>query len=146
MKRILRYLALASFLISGCESGKSKEFEIAGDQSMVIKEMIDAVNEKDAEKYVVGFDESVQVFVGSEIKVEGKNNLRKNRAKHFKNHPKVRSEIQHLVEIDNKVVMHDKVWLNDSNDFGQDIVEIFTFENGKVVRVDVIQPKNLFQN
>ena len=28
--------------------------------------------------------------------------------------------------------------------FAKDIVEIFTFENRKVVRVDVIQPKDLF--
>lgn len=41
--------------------------------------------------------------------------------------------------------MHDKVWLRQSDIEGSDIVEIFTFQNDKVVRVDVIQPKNLFK-
>ena len=138
-------MILASLLTIGCESGRNSDYEIAGEQSMVIKEMIVAVNEKDAQKYVVGFDDSVQVFVDSDMKVDGKNNLWENRATHFERHPNVRSEIQHLVEIDDKVIMHDKVWLNDTNDIGQDIVEIFTFKNGKVVRVDVIQPKDLFR-
>ena len=69
--------------------------------------MIEAVNEKDAEKYVAGFAENVQVFVESEIKVNGREDMKANRANHFKNHPDVRSEIQHLVEIDNRVVLHD---------------------------------------
>ena len=108
--------------------------------------MIAAVNEKDAEKYVAGFGDKVQVFVASEMKVDGRGNLMKNRASHFDSHPNVRSEIQHLVEIDNKVIMHDKVWLNEYDKVGQNIVEIFTYENGKITRVDVIQPSNLFRN
>ena len=108
--------------------------------------MIDAVNEKDAEKYVRGFADNVQVYVESEMKVNGRKNLINNRARHFENHPNVRSEIQHLVEIDNKVIMHDKVWLDKTDREGQNIVEIFTFKNGKVVRVDVIQPNDLFRN
>ena len=107
--------------------------------------MIDAVNEKDAEKYVVGFADNVQVFVESNMKIKGIEALKANRANHFKSHPKVRSEIQHLVEIDNRVILHDKVWLEESDKIGQNIVEIFTFEGGKVSRVDVIQPKNLFK-
>ena len=80
------------------------------------------------------------------MKINGREDLKANRANHFKNHPHVRSEIQHLVEIDNKVIMHDKVWLDDSDTEGQNIVEIFTFENGEVIRVDVIQPTDLFRN
>lgn len=108
--------------------------------------MIDAVNDKNSEKYVEGFANDVQVFVESQMKVDGRENLRKNRAKHFETHPNVRSEIQHLVEIDNKVILHDKVWLNESDKVGQNIVEIFTFDSGKVIRVDVIQPNDLFRN
>jgi len=116
-----------------------------GSQSKIIREMIESVNEKDAEKYVKGFAETVQVFVGAELKLDGRNALQANRANHFTNHPYVRSEIIHLVEVDNKVIMHDKVWLRKADKTGRDLVEIFTFENGKVVRIDVIQPKDLFQ-
>lgn len=122
------------------------KYEIAGPQSKIIKEMIDAVNEKDAEKYVDGFAQDVKVFVEADMKVDGRENLKLNRARHFEAHPDVRSAIQHLVEIDNKVILHDKVWLSPTDELGQDIVEIFTFENGQVVKVEVIQPKDLFRN
>ncbi len=145
MKKI-KMIILASVLAFGCDTEEKTKYEIAGEQSKIIKEMIDAVNEKNAEAYVRGFADNVQVLVETEVKVNGKNDLIKNRSKHFENHPHVRSEIQHLVEIDNKVVLHDKVWLDESDNVGQDIVEIFTFENGQVVKVEVIQPNNLFNN
>lgn len=143
---MFRIVGLAFFIIIGCNGKQKPKYVIAGEQSRIIKEMIDAVNNRDAEKYVEGFADEVKVFVASEMKVQGKQGLIDNRAKHFERHPHVRSEIQHLVEIDNKVIMHDKVWLNKSDELGQDIVEIFTFENGKVTRVDVIQPDDLFRN
>jgi len=136
-------IGLGTILIS-CNNVSDSNYVIAGPQSKIIVSMIDAVNEKDAEKYVVGFAENVKVFVESEMKVNGRVDMQANRAKHFKNHPNVRSEIQHLVEIDNKVILHDKVWLDPSDKEGQNIVEIFSFENGKVTRVDVIQPNDLF--
>ena len=77
--------------------------------------MIHAVNEKNAEKYVHGFAEDVKIFVESGMKISGREKLKANRANHFKNHPNVRSEIQHIVEIDNKVILHDKVWLEKSD-------------------------------
>lgn len=138
--------AILTMILLGCNKPPAKDYAEMGKQSRIIKEMIDAVNEKDADKYVKEFTENVQVYVESELKVNGRSALRKNRENHFNNHPDVRSEIQHLVEIDNKVIMHDKVWLRKSDKIGSDIVEIFTFENGNVVRVDVIQPKDLFNN
>ena len=146
MKKIIPLFIVLFSLLFACNTQQNPDYEIAGEQSKIIAEVIAAVNQKNAKKYVEGFADNVQVFVASEIKVNGKENLIKNRTQHFKNHPNVRSEIQHLVEIDNKVIMHDKVWLNKSDKVAQDIVEIFTFKNGKVIRVDVIQPNNLFQN
>ncbi|WKN43451.1 nuclear transport factor 2 family protein [Tunicatimonas pelagia] len=146
VRRIIQITLLTFFVTVGCNVEQPPKYEITGEQSRIIKEMIDAVNEQDAKKYVKGFADEVQVFVESEMKVDGRANLMKNRAKHFESHPNVRSEIQHLVEIDNKVIMHDKVWFEEADKVGQNIVEVFTFENEKVVRVDVIQPKGLFQN
>ena len=146
MKKIIQITILTCFLAIGCDNKQKPNYEIAGEQSKIIEEMIAAVNEKNAEEYVRGFADKVQVFVESDLKVDGKESLVRNRVKHFESHPNVRSEIQHLVEIDNKVIMHDKVWLDESDKIGQNIVEIFTFENGKVVRVDVIQPNDLFRN
>ncbi|MEM7106233.1 MAG: nuclear transport factor 2 family protein [Bacteroidota bacterium] len=144
MEKLKASLILVTFIFFGCQSEEKPKYEITGEQSRIIKEMIDAVNEKNAEKYVIGFADSVKVFVESKMMVNGKANLMQNRANHFNAHPGVRSEIQHLVEIDNKVIMHDVVWLNGPESEGQNIVEIFTFENGKVVRIDVIQPRDLF--
>lgn len=132
-------------LVLGCANKAVKENK-GGIQSDIVRNMIEAVNEKNAEKYVKGFADRVQVFVESEMKVDGIEALKKNRAKHFQNHPQVRSEIQHLVEIDNKVILHDKVWLTTEDKQGRDIVEIFTFENNEVVKIDVIQPRDLFQD
>ena len=139
---VLSLLVVLLFL--GCNEPNTADYEILGVQSKIIVEMITAVNEKDPDRYVGGFAESVQVFVDSEMKIDGRENLRSNRARHFEHHPEVRSEIQHLVEIDDRVILHDKVWLNESDTDGQDIVEIFTFREGEVVKVDVIQPRSLF--
>ena len=146
MKNFIQTVTIIASLSIGCNRVEKTAYDVNGDQSRIIAEMINAVNEKDPNKYVMGFSDTVQVYVESELKVNGKENLKNNRAKHFENHPNVRSEIQHLVEIDNKVILHDKVWLDDTESQGRDIVEIFTFKEGEVVRVDVIQPKNLFQN
>ncbi|MEO0468018.1 MAG: nuclear transport factor 2 family protein [Bacteroidota bacterium] len=137
-------ILLLGLIFTACQS-PGPSYEIAGPQSQTIADMIEAVNEKNAEKYVKGFAEDVQVFVASEMKINGREALQANRANHFQNHPEVKSKIQHLVEIDERVILHDKVWLDESDQNGQDIVEIFTFENGAVVRVDVIQPENLFR-
>jgi len=142
-KLILKITFLGVLLIS-CSKIERPSYEVEGNQSEIIAAMIHAVNEKDAENYVKGFADDVKVFVETEMKVNGREEMKANRANHFKKHPNVRSEIQHLVEIDNKVILHDKVWLSEADKTGQDIVEIFTFENGEVSRVDVIQPKDLF--
>lgn len=118
---------------------------LEGKHSQVIREMIEAVNKKDASQYVIDFAEEVQVYVDHSLKIDGRPALKANREQHFAHYPAVRSEIQYLLEIDNKVIMHDRVWLKDTDRKGQDIVEIFTFAEGKVVRVDVIQSQYLFQ-
>ncbi len=137
-------MAVISLLSYQCTTLKSTS-ALEGRQSQVIRKMIQAVNKKDADQYVADFAETVQVYVDHNLKVDGRPALKANRSQHFVNHPAVRSEIQYLIEIDNKVIMHDKVWLKDSDQKGQDIVEIFTFAEGKVVRVDVIQSQYLFQ-
>ncbi len=137
-------LLFVFFIIISCKQSYTNENTL-GQNSRVISDMISAVNQKDAYEYVKGFDDNVQIFVESELKVNGKPQLIENRKNHFKNHPEVRSEIQHLVEIDNKVILHDKVWLSKDDLQGKDIVEIFTFRNNKVIKVDVIQPKCLFE-
>ncbi|XLS27788.1 nuclear transport factor 2 family protein [Flavobacteriaceae bacterium M23B6Z8] len=114
------------------------------------KSIVKAVNQKDAKMYVSNFSENVKVYMygedgNFELKIDGIEALYKNRAEHLKNHPEVRNEIQHLVEIDNRLIMHDKVWLTPERKKGSSVVEIFTFnEEGKITRVDVLQEKNLF--
>ncbi len=114
------------------------------------KSIVRAVNEKDAKMYVDNFSKEVKVYMYNDdgnfvLKVDGIEALYQNRAAHLKNHPKVRNEIQHLAEIDNRLIMHDKVWLSPDRKEGSSVVEIFTFDKeGKIARVDVIQQNNLF--
>ncbi|MBS9460921.1 hypothetical protein KIM67_00760 [Flagellimonas sp. 389] len=114
------------------------------------KSIVDAVNKKNPKQYVENFSDSVKVYMYEEdgsfvLRVDGKKALFKNREAHLKNHPQVRNEIQHLAEIDNRLIMHDIVWLAPKIKEGSSVVEIFTFdETGKIIRVDVIQQKNLF--
>ncbi|WP_299249536.1 nuclear transport factor 2 family protein [uncultured Aquimarina sp.] len=114
------------------------------------KNIVAAVNQKDAKLYIENFTKDVKIYMYGEdgtfdLKVDGIEALYKNRAAHLKKHPDVRNEIQHLAEIDNRLVMHDRVWLTPKHTTGSDIVEIFTFdESGKISRVDVIQQSNLF--
>ncbi|MEM8909396.1 MAG: nuclear transport factor 2 family protein, partial [Bacteroidota bacterium] len=124
MKNTFLLLGGLALLLSACDqptvqSTSNRE----GAQSEIIRNLIAAVNAKDAEKYVEGFAEQVQIYVDTLLRIEGRNRLKDNRAKHFQQHPQVRSEIQHLVEIDNKVIMHDKVWFDTSDPIGKDIVE-----------------------
>ena len=114
------------------------------------KSIVDAVNKKDPAQYVENFSDDVKVFMYEEdgnfvLRVNGKEALYANRAAHLKNHPEVRNEIQHLAEIDNRLIMHDIVWLSPDRKEGSSVVEIFTFnDSGEISRVDVIQQKNLF--
>ncbi len=114
------------------------------------RNIVDAVNKKDPKQYVENFSDDVKVYMYNEdgsfvLRVDGKVALYKNREAHLKSHPQVRNEIQHLAEIDNRLIMHDIVWLNPKRKEGSSVVEIFTFnEDGKISRVDVIQQKNLF--
>ena len=111
----------------------------------IVHGMIAAVNDRDAEAYAHHFTDDVVVFVEGDIKVNGKRQLLKNRKQHFNDHPQVRAEIQHLVEIDDRVIMHDQVWLHGDQDTSADIVEIMTFRNDKISRMEVIQPRDLFE-
>ena len=114
------------------------------------KSIVKAVNQKDAKMYVDNFSDKVKVYMfgedgNFELKIDGIEALYKNRHEHLQNHPKVRNEIQHLAEIDNRLIMHDKVWLTPEREKGSSVVEIFTFdEEGKIIRVDVLQESNLF--
>lgn len=109
-----------------------------------VKLIIEAVNRKDPDQYVSVFDEAVVIRMhqGS-TRIAGRDALRRNRSQHFARFPAAHSEIQHIVEIDAKVVLHDKVWLHGLKTDPANIVEIFTFRNGLIVEVEVIQPEGL---
>ncbi|MEO0422546.1 MAG: nuclear transport factor 2 family protein [Pseudomonadota bacterium] len=110
-----------------------------------VEAIIAAVNARDADAYVAVFaaDAQVHMFRG-ERRIDGRDALRENRARHFARFPEVRNELVHLVAIDDRVVMHDRVKLTSQQRSWTDIVEVFTFEGGKIVRVDVLQPSGLF--
>jgi len=109
-----------------------------------VKLIIEAVNRKDPDQYVSVFDEGVVIRMHQgATRIAGRDALRRNRAQHFARFPAAGSEIQHIVEIDGKVVLHDKVWLHGLKTDPANIVEIFTFRNGLIVEVEVIQPEGL---
>ena len=125
--------------------GKEMADEADSKEIMMVREMIEAVNTRDADMYIKDFSDNIKIMVDGDIKVSGKSALKANRSEHFTRYPKVRSEIQHVVMIENKVILHDKVWLKGSEGPGSDIVEIFTFEDGQIISVEVIQSSTLLE-
>lgn len=111
------------------------------------RNIVEAVNAKESEQYVRDLHEDVIVTMyDGEIRLRGKQAIQANRENHFQIFPNARNELVHLVEIDNRVVMHDKVWLNGNESQPSDIVEIFTFDGDKIVRIDVVQTQGLLEN
>ena len=108
--------------------------------------IVDAVNAKSADQY--GRDLHSDVFVKmyeGAVVIRGRDAVIENRRQHFENNPDAYNELIHLVEIDNRVVMHDKVWLSGRTELeASDIVEVFTFKDEKIIQIDVIQPADLF--
>ncbi len=111
----------------------------------VVRGIVAAVNAGDADAYVRRFAPDVQIhMLHGALRIDGRDALRENRARHFQRYPNVRNELVHLVAIDQRVVMHDRVKLYSDQERWADIVEVFTFEQGEIVRVDVVQPDDLF--
>ena len=111
------------------------------------RNIVEAVNAKESEQYVRDLHEDVIVTMyDGEIRLRGKHAIQANRENHFQIFPNARNELVHLIEIDNRVVMHDKVWLNGNESQPSDIVEIFTFDGDKIVRIDVVQTQGLLEN
>ncbi|MEL6688219.1 MAG: nuclear transport factor 2 family protein [Pseudomonadota bacterium] len=109
--------------------------------------IVDAVNNKDAQQYIRDLHPEVIVkMYDGDIRLSGVEAVLDNRTQHFLSHPEAHNALIHLVEIDNRVVMHDMVWLNGKTDGdGSNIVEVFTFEDGLIKQIDVLQPSQLFQ-
>jgi hypothetical protein len=108
-----------------------------------VRTVIDAVNRKDPDLYASVFtDDTVVQLHDGPVRVTGRVALRANRSAHFQRFPATRSEIVHLVQIGEKVVMHDRLWLR-GEDAPTQVVEIFTFRNGFISRVEVIQDSGL---
>lgn len=119
--------------------------EDEGARLAAARTIIEAVNARDADLYTRAMaDDVVMALYGGDVRLRGRDAVRDNRANHFRAHPEIRSTIIHLVAIDDRVVMHDQVWLNADQERPADIVEVFTFQDDLIVRVDVIQPANLF--
>ncbi|MEO1035509.1 MAG: nuclear transport factor 2 family protein [Pseudomonadota bacterium] len=131
---------LLLFLTLGFVAGET----LASEQIAAVRQIIEAVNSKNVEQYVDVFadDAIVQLYRGP-VRVNGKTDLLENRGRHFERFPEAASEIQHVVEIDNIVVLHDRVWLHGRDGAFADIVELFEFRNGLIVRVEVIQQRGL---
>jgi hypothetical protein len=113
------------------------------DPLTVARQVIDAVNSRDADSYVRSFSPDVEVrLFDGEVRIAGREALRENRRRHFERHPSIRAEIVALVRIDDRTVRWDRVRLA-AEGAAVDIVEIYTFRDGLVVRVDVLQPSGL---
>jgi len=111
------------------------------------RNIVAAVNAKASEQYVRDLHEDVIVTMyDGGIRLRGKQAIQANRENHFKTYPTARNELVHLVEIDNQVVMHDKVWLKGDESKPADIVEIFSFDGDKIIRIDVIQAAGLLDD
>ena len=131
---------MAVLVLNGCASTRVESPKLDAARNIIF-----SVNAKDSDQYVRDLSEDVVVTMyDGEVRLRGREAVRENRRAHFRNHPDARNKLVHLVEIDNRVVMHDKVWLHSDQAEPADIVEVFTFERGQIVRIDVLQPADLF--
>lgn len=111
------------------------------------RNIVEAVNAKASEQYVRDLHEDVIVTMyDGEIRLRGREAIQTNRDNHFQTYPKARNELVHLVEIDNRVIMHDIVWLEGDTSKPANIVEIFTFDEDKIIRIDDVQTNGLLEN
>lgn len=132
------------FLVVACATSPTS---VAGSSPALdaARNIVDAVNAKDSRQYVRDLSEDVVVTMyDGDVRLRGRVAVQANREQHFKNYPDARNALLYLVEIDNRVVMHDQVWLSGDAEKPADIVEVLTFDEGKIVRIDVIQPRGLF--
>ncbi|WP_395342293.1 nuclear transport factor 2 family protein [Ningiella sp. W23] len=135
-KLIILFLAL--FISISCLSREFSARELAA------KNIVDAVNAKDSEMYVKDLaDDVVVTMYNGKVILEGLKAVKENRTKHFDLYPDARNELVHIVQIDDRVVMHDLVWLSQEQSEPADIVEIFTFKGSTITQIDVIQSQNL---
>lgn len=144
MKELLFAIGATAFL-TACATTPQQSLS-SSENLDAARNIVDAVNAKNSDQYIRDLDEDVVVSMyGGEVRLRGRDAVRENRLNHFRNYPEAKNELVHLVEIDKRVVMHDQVWLTSDKSQPADIVEVFTFENGKIVRIDVIQPADLFR-
>ena len=147
---IFRYLVfLTYFLVAACSSNHETKSVFANTPNLVAAEnIVNAVNNKDASQYAKDLHADVIVkMYGGDIRLSGREAVIENRKSHFESNSNAKNLLIHLVEIDDRVIMHDQVWLNGNTEKEPaEIVEIFTFKDNKIIQIDVIQPVNLFAN
>ncbi|MEM9529925.1 MAG: nuclear transport factor 2 family protein [Pseudomonadota bacterium] len=139
------FVATAGGHQNALQPGSDQPSSQQTDRLDAARNIVAAVNAKNSKQYVRDLaDEVVVSMYQGAVRLRGKNAVQDNRANHFRNYPEARNVLIHLVAIDNRVIMHDQVWLTAEQKDPADIVEVFTFENGKIARIDVIQPADLF--
>ena len=145
-----RYLLLlACFLVAGCSLNHEPKTVLANTPKLAAAEnIVNAVNNKDVSQYAKDLhtDVIVKMYDG-EIRLKGRAAVIENRKRHFESNSNAKNLLIHLVEIDDRVIMHDQVWLNGNTEQEpSEIVEIFTFKDNEIIQIDVIQPADLFAN
>ena len=143
-----RYLIfLTYFFVAACSSNDEPKSVLANTPKLAAAEnIVNAVNNKDASQYAKDLhtDVIVKMYDG-EIRLSGREAVIENRKRHFESNSNAKNLLIHLVEIDDRVIMHDQVWLNGNTEKEpSEIVEIFTFKDNKIIQIDVIQPADLF--
>lgn len=141
MKRWVVVFLIAGVALSRTADAQNRRAE---KRMEAVRGIVAAVNARDADAYVADFapDAIVRLYEG-DVRVRGRRAMRENRLQHFERYPHVRNEVQHVVAIDDRVIMHDRVWLDGRTSQPSDVVEVFTFDAGdRIVRVDVIQPRD----
>lgn len=136
------------FLVAGMAVARSGDAQDRRTEKRLdaVRGIVAAVNARDADAYVADFSDDVIVrLYEGEVRVRGRQAMRANRQQHFERHPHVRNELLHLVAIDDRVIMHDRAWLDQRSGPPADVVEVFTFDaSDRIVLVDVIQPRDVF--
>lgn len=100
---------------------------------------LDAYNARDLEAFVAVYAEDVEVYTyPGQLVLEGREAFRARYAQRFEIEG-LRAEILHRSVLGNRVVDHERAWVNGPAAAPVEVIVIYTIENGRIARVEFLR-------
>lgn len=100
---------------------------------------LDAYNARDLDAFVSVYAEGVEVYTyPGELVIEGREDFRERYRQRFQTEG-LRAEILHRSVLGNRVVDHERAWVNGPDAAPVEVIVIYTVENGLIARVEFLR-------